>query len=138
MDDSRASQEIDILIAKFFSAFDNRNGALPQLMHLTSCFTEKAVVVRHAGTGTDLYSVEEFAFPRIELLTKGTLLEFHEAEINSTTQIFNGIAIRNSRYTKYGLLNGNEYRGIGTKCFQLVEIYSLWRIASLAWVDDDA
>jgi len=43
-----------------------------------------------------------------------------------------------SRYTKAGLLNGNPYSGVGTKCFQLVLLDCGWRIASLAWVDDDA
>jgi hypothetical protein len=81
--------------------------------------------------------VGEFANPRIELLTHGKLLDFNEWEISSTTQIFNGIAARTSRYSKSGLLNGSDYSGSGTKCFQLVELGVGWRIASLAWVDDN-
>ena len=105
---------------------------------LASCFTEKAVVACRSRLGTELCTVEEFALPRIRLLTGGMLVDFHETETSSTTQIFDGIAIRTSRYEKSGLLDGNDYLGSGTKCFQLVQLGNEWRITSLAWVDDDA
>jgi len=131
-------EEIDALIARFFSAFDNRGGAKPKVVALADCFTEKATIVRHFGTGADLYTVREFASPRIELLTHGALSEFHEWEVSSTTQIFDGIAARTSRYAKVGLLNGSDYSGSGTKCFHLVDLGFGWRISSLVWVDDNA
>lgn len=138
MDDSGAQRKIDALVANFFSAFDNRDGAVPRLADLINCFTDKATIVRRSDSGAELYTVREFALPRIELLTQGALLRFHEKEISSTTQIFDGIATRTSRYGKSGLLNGSDYSGSGTKCFQLVDLGSDWRIASLAWVDDNA
>ena len=138
MQDSRAQEKIDALVANFFSAFDNRDGAPPKLSDLIDCFTDKATVVRRSDGGADLYTVTEFALPRIELLTRGALVHFHEWEISSTTQVFDGIATRTSRYSKSGLLDGNDYSGSGIKCFQLVELGSGWRIASLAWVDDTA
>ena len=137
MDDSGAQREIDALVADFFSAFDNRNGATPRLADLSNCFTDKATIVRRSDSGAELYTVTEFAIPRIKLLTEGTLLHFHEKEISSKTQIFDGIAIRTSRYSKSGSLDGNNYTGSGTKCFQLVHLGTGWRIASLAWVDDN-
>lgn len=138
MDDSCAPGKIDALVAKFFSAFDNRDGAVPRLPDLIDCFTDKATIVRRCDSGAELYTVTEFALPRIKLLTQGALLHFHEREISSTTQIFDGIATRTSRYSKSGLLDGNDYSGSGTKCFQLVDLGTGWRIASLAWVDDNA
>jgi hypothetical protein len=138
MDDSGAQEKIDVLVAKFFSAFDNRDGATPCLAYLLDCFTDKATIVRRCDIGAELYTVREFALPRIKLLTLGTLLHFHERETSSTTQIFDGIATRTSRYSKSGLLDGNDYSGSGIKCFQLVDLGSGWRIASLAWVDDNA
>jgi len=138
MEDPLAREKIDALVADFFSAFDNRDGGTPRLADLLACFTDKATIVRRADGGADLYTVTEFALPRIELLTQGALLHFHEWEISSTTQIFDGIATRTSRYAKSGLLDGNDYSGSGTKCFQLVDLGSGWRIASLAWVDDNA
>ena len=136
--DPAAHREIDTVVAKFFSAFDNRDGVAPRMADLINCFTDKAVIVRRSESGAELYAVEEFAVPRIKLLTEGALLNFHEWEISSTTQIFDGIAIRTSRYSKSGLFEGNDYGGSGTKCFQLVDLGSGWRIASLAWVDDSA
>ena len=137
-DDSRAQASIDVLIARFFSAFDNRNGARPSLSDVTDCFTDKATIVCRTSTSAGLYTVEEFATPRIELLCQGGLLQFHEWEVNSATQIFSGIAARTSRYCKSGLLNGNDYSGSGTKCFHLVNLGFAWRIAALAWVDDNS
>jgi hypothetical protein len=138
MNESDALKEIDVLIANFFSVFDNRDGATPRLADLIKCFTDKATIVRRFDGGADVYTVKEFAIPRIELLIQGALLRFHESEISSKTQIFDGIAIRTSRYRKSGVLEGNDYTGSGTKCFQLVEMGSGWRIASLAWVDDSS
>lgn len=138
MDDAGARAKIDGLIAKFFSAFDNRDGATPHLARLANCFTDKATIVRRSNVGADVYTVEEFALPRIDLLTQGTLLDFHEWETSAKTEIFGGIATRTSRYRKSGLLDGGDYSGSGTKCFQLVDVGTGWRIASLAWEDDNA
>ena len=132
---THTNDEIEALIARFFSAFDNRN-AHPRLRDVTDCFTEKATIVHHNDAGTELCSPAEFALPRIELLTGGRLLQFHEWEVSSATQVFDGIATRISRYSKTGVLNGSEYGGSGTKCFQLAEVSAGWRIASLAWVED--
>ena len=138
MNDSTDQANINVLIARFFSAFDNRNGTSPRLSDVADCFADKATIVCRTNTSARLYTVEEFATPRIELLSQGALLQFHEWEVSAATQIFNGIAARTSRYCKSGLLNGNEYSGSGTKCFHLVELGFEWRIASLAWVDDDS
>jgi len=138
MEHLRAQESIDELVARFFSAFDNRCGTKPWLASLIDCFAEMATVVRRSGADTELMTVSEFAVPRIELLTQGALLAFHEWEISSTTQVFDGIATRISRYGKAGLLNGSAYGGSGTKCFHLVSLGTGWRITSLAWVDDDA
>jgi len=137
MDDSGAQREIDVLVAKFFSAFDNRDGTTPRLADLMNCFTDKATIICRSDSGVEQYTVREFAIPRIKLLTQGALLHFHEREISSKTQIFDGIAIRTSRYRKSGLFEGKDYTGSGTKCFQLVDLGTGWRIASLAWVDDN-
>jgi hypothetical protein len=136
MEGSSIQDKIDVLVARFFSFFDNRNGARPHLADLTDCFTEKATIVRRSNAGAELCTVSEFVTPRIQLLTQGALLHFHEWEVSSTTQIFDGIAARISRYYKSGLLNGREYSGSGTKCFHLVDMGFGWRISSLAWVDD--
>ena len=57
--------------------------------------------------------MQEIAIPRLQPLTGGTLLHFHEIDLSSTTQIFNGIAIRSSLYGKSGLLDAYAYTGVG-------------------------
>ncbi len=136
MNDAPARRKVDALIARFFAVFDNRDDARPQIATLTGCFVENAVIVRHDGKTAEFCTVLEFAAPRIRLLTEGTLVQFHEWEETSSTQVFGGIAARVSRYGKAGILDGKAYSGSGTKCFQLVEAGIGWRISSLAWVDD--
>jgi len=131
-----ARERIDALVARFFRAFDNRNGAVPEVADVTGCFTARALIVRYAEGVADFYTPEEFALPRIELLTKGALLDFHEWETGAATEIFGGMATRTSRYSKSGLFDGKDYAGSGTKCFQLVEQEGVWRICALAWTDD--
>lgn len=132
-----SAEEVDALVARFFSFFDNRGGATPRMPDLIDCFTDKATIVRRSPTGADVYTVSEFGLPRIALLTEGALRDFHEWETSSTTQMYSGIATRTSRYSKSGMLDGKPYGGSGTKCFHLVELASGWRISALAWVDDD-
>ena len=132
-----AGQEIDALIARFFSVFDNRDGATPRLADLEECFTDKATIVRRSAAGADVYTVSEFGLPRIALLTEGELRGFHEWETSATTQMFAGIATRTSRYSKSGTMDGKPYAGSGTKCFHLVDLGAGWRISALAWVDDE-
>ncbi len=136
MNDALARREIDALIAEFFAAFDNRGDARPQIATVTQCFAGRAVVVRHDREAAEFYTVLEFAAPRIKLLTEGALVQFHEWEESSSTEVFGGIAARVSRYSKAGILDGKAYSGSGTKCFHLVETGMGWRISSLAWVDD--
>ena len=138
MTQSYAQEEIDKLIAAFFSAFDNRTGSEPRLTAVLGCFADKAVIARSVGPAIQIYTAMEFATPRIELLTSGTLVDFHETETSSSTNILGSLATRTSRYRKAGLLDGAPCAGVGTKFFQLVALDSGWRILSLAWIDDEA
>ena len=57
------------------------------------------------------HSPSEFAQPRIALLGSGELVEFHEWEETSSTQIVGQLATRTSRYAKAGLNLGLEDAG---------------------------
>jgi hypothetical protein len=138
MEQVGAQAEIDKLVSSFFAAFDNRNGLSPDLATLLGYFADKAVVSRASGSDVQIYTAMEFALPRIELLVGSTLVDFHEVETSSTTNILGPIASRISRYRKAGQLNGNPYAGGGTKLFQLVALEPGWRVLSLAWIDDEA
>ena len=129
-------EQIDDTIARFFRAFDNRNGRVPTLEELTVLFVPGAIVLHDTGTGCECCSVVEFAEPRVRLLAGGDLVEFHEWETESSTQIAGRVATRASAYAKQGVRAGQPFRGSGRKFFQLAKVDGGWRIAAVAWSDD--
>ncbi len=138
MNDPRARDDIDSLIRRFFAVFDNRNGRTPLAEEMIELFAEKSVIAKHSNGQCDLYSAEEFAKPRLALLSGGGLTEFHEWEETSSTQVARDIATRSSRYAKSGLYTGEAYAGTGTKFFHLARFASGWLIVALSWIDDEA
>ncbi len=129
-------ERIDELIGAFFRAFDNRPGATPSAEAMAALFAASAVICQHRGAGYELCSPLEFAQPRAQLLTNGTLSGFHEWEVEATTTIRGPLATRVSRYAKTGSLNGAPYGGAGTKIFHLARLDGHWRILALSWFDD--
>ena len=117
MNDPREQENIDALIQRFFSTFDNRNGQIPRQDLMTELFAERAIIAAHHDGHCDLYSPCEFAQPRIALLGSGELVEFHEWEETSSTQIVGELATRTSRYAKAGLHLGAEYRAAAPSFF---------------------
>lgn len=138
MNDLREKECIEALIERFFAAFDNRNGQIPRQDLVTELFAERAIIVTHHNGHCDLFSPSEFAQPRIALLGSGELVDFHEWEETSSTEIVGELATRTSRYAKAGLHLGADYAGSGTKFFQLAKFASGWRIIALSWIDDTA
>jgi hypothetical protein len=126
---------IDEVISCFFSAFDNRTRAL-ELDQLKGLFIRGAIIVKRSDLSMQSMCVEKFVEPRKELLSNGTLIDFHEWELEQKTFISLGIASRLSRYSKEGLLNGQSYTGRGEKHFQLVLTEQGWKIASILWQDE--
>jgi len=127
---------IDDVIRRFFAAFDNRNGRVPGIDSIESLFAPAAVVASHSATGTTICTVNEFARPRIDLLSSGRLVDFFEWETEAANQVVGSLAVRRSRYAKSGQLDGRPYAGTGTKFFQLACIEGTWRIVALSWIDD--
>lgn len=128
--------QIDIVIANFFAAFDNRAGRVPVQDEVLVLFAEKSVVAKHHESQPELCSPVEFVAPRISLLKGGELVEFHEWEDSATTEVFGSLAVRTCRYSKSGSYNQAPYSGSGTKFFQLAKLASGWKIVALSWVDD--
>jgi hypothetical protein len=127
--------QIDALVTEFFQCFDNRSGRVPSVGSMTQLFVETAVISQHRAGTFELYSPGAFAAPRVELLSNGTLVGFHEWEVDATTRLLGPIATRVSAYAKAGCLNGVQFTGEGTKVFQCVKLGSHWRIVALSWFD---
>jgi hypothetical protein len=128
--------QIDALIEEFFRCFDNRGGRVPAVTAMTRLFMAGAAISVHKATTLELSAPVEFAVPRVRLLTAGTLVGFHEWEVDATTRILGPIATRVSCYAKAGCLNGVDFTGTGTKVFQLVKEAAHWRILALSWFDN--
>ena len=129
--------EIDELIAAFFGAFDNRTKRDMDERRLARLFAGQAVVAMHQAGGTcTLCTPQEFIAPRLALLDSGELVDFHEWEESSTTQVNGSLAVRASRYGKSGIRNGVHVAGSGTKFFQLAKLPDGWKIVALSWIDD--
>jgi hypothetical protein len=130
-------EQIDALVGEFFRCFDNRDGRQPATASMTRLFAETAAISVHKAAALELYSPGEFAAPRVQLLTGGTLVSFHEWEVDATTRVLGPVAMRVSAYAKAGRLNGVDFTGSGTKVFQLVKDAGCWRILALSWFDEE-
>jgi hypothetical protein len=131
-------EQIDALVHEFFQCFDNRDGRTPAAVAKTRLYTATAAISVHKGAALELYSPGDFAAPRVQLLTGGTLIGFHEWEVNATTRVLGPLATRVSAYAKAGRLNGVDFTATGTKVFQLVKGGGCWRILALSWFDSES
>lgn len=135
MNETQDPAGIDALIARFYGAFDNRNGRVPTLAELETLFAPGALVVCDGGAHCEPWTVAEFAAPRVRLLTSGELIDFHEWETSASTRIVGAIATRESTYRKQGTLRGQPYAGGGRKFFHCGRFAQGWRISAVAWSD---
>jgi len=133
---ANAIVSIDEVIGRFFAAFDNRDERVPTNESFDSIFAPNSVVASHSSSSVSICTVQEFARPRIELLLSGRLLNFFEWETEANNVVIGSLAVRRSRYSKSGLLDGRPYAGSGTKFFQLALLERSWRIVALSWADD--
>lgn len=131
-----AEAGIDEVARDFFEAFDNRSGRRPAGNSLGRLFGKGATITRMDAGAAQVMDVAAFIEPRITLLTSGTLLDFHEWEVDSRTYVLGNIAVRCSSYQKSGFQNGAVYEGGGRKVMLLHRAGGRWLISSLLWEDD--
>jgi hypothetical protein len=127
--------EIDLVVAQFYAAFDNRDGCLPNVERLRTLFAPDARITKLTALQVEHWMPEAFIAPRATMLTDGTLTQFWEWEVESSTIRFNNIASRWSAYQKMGTLNGQRYEGSGHKLIHFRRKASDWLISSILWED---
>ncbi|WP_420141974.1 hypothetical protein, partial [Sphingomonas sp.] len=121
---------IDALIGSFYAVFDNRGGRTIPVVTLREMFLAGAIITRASPTGIETMSVETFIAPRARILSDGTLADFHEWEVDSSTRVLRDIASRRSTYAKRGRSDGAPYAGGGATLIQRARAADGWRIAS--------
>ncbi len=134
--DMNAEVEIQKLAANFFGEFDNRGDRRPRAKILYSMFGQGATAIKLAPDAPQIMDAAAFIEPRVNLLSSGSLTEFHEWEVEGRTFFMGNIAARCSIYGKEGLQDGARYTGSGRKTMNLYRIDGRWLISSLLWEDD--
>ena len=129
---------IDEITAKFFDAFTNHNGTVPNLECLHDLFAPQAVIVKNVNGSPIVCDVAGFIEPRRTILTDGTLVDFREEEVSEETRIFGTIAQRFCRYEKSWTAEGSKHEGAGVKSIQFIRTQRGWKICSLTWDDAPA
>jgi hypothetical protein len=133
--DQEAQAQIDDLIARYYRAFDNRANRPIDASGLRQLFLDDARITRIAPGQVESWNVGDFIAPRLTLLTDGTLIDFHEWEVQGETTLLGNIAQRRSLYRKSGQMRGEPYSGEGRKLIQLCCTDRQWRIVSVLWED---
>jgi hypothetical protein len=128
-------QDIDELIAGFFSIFDNRAQRAPNFSLLGSMFIPGAIITKCSSDQKDTMSLVDFVTPREVLFEGGTLTDFHEWEVTAQTFVNGVTATRICTYAKEGFLHGQLFSGSGMKSIQLVLTQEGWKILSILWED---
>jgi RimJ/RimL family protein N-acetyltransferase len=129
-------QRISELLGRFFLAFNNQDGRVPNLAALPYWLLPEAIVSRADDAGLHRMSVQEFVQPRAELLRPGgRLQQFDEAIVEQRIDRYGRIAQVWLRYRKQGLLDGQAFEAEGVKTVHLLNTGRRWQIAALAWED---
>lgn len=124
------------IVSAFFAAFGSGPDTAERLLALRALFLPEAVIVRTCGLVPAVYDVDGFIAPRQELLTGGTLVDFHEWEEQGRTDVFGDVAQHCCSYAKEGIQDGTAFSGRGVKTIQLVRTSDGWRISAAAWDDE--
>jgi hypothetical protein len=124
------------LVRAFFGAFTSGPDSAARLDRLRSLFLPEAVIVATCGREPTVYGVDSFIAPRQALLSGGTLVDFHEWELQGHTEIFGDIAQHFGSYAKAGVQDGMPFTARGMKTLQLVRTSAGWRISAVAWDDE--
>ena len=127
---------IDELVRRFFAAFTNKDGAVPDVEVFAGLFIPSGVILKAISREPEVYSVRNFIEPRARILSDGTLTDFSEEEIDARTDIVGNIAQRVSLYRKSGLTLGKRLEGKGIKVLQFVRTSAGWRLSAVAWDDE--
>lgn len=129
--------EIDILTNRFFDLFTNKKGRVPNVKDIENIFIKEGIIISNTTGEPLVYDLQDFIKPREKMLIDGTLTEFSEHEISHTTEVFKNIAQRFCLYEKSGKRNGKFFKSEGMKTIQFIKVDTEWKMASVAWSDQE-
>jgi RimJ/RimL family protein N-acetyltransferase len=127
---------IDQITTEFFNLFTNARQQKPALDKIHYICMPETIILKKIIGKEEVFTIEQFIEPRIEILSNGTLTEFEEYELSEDTRVVNNIAQRFSKYQKKGYLNGIYFEVTGNKLFSYVKTEKAWKIVSIVWEDN--
>ena len=74
--------EINALTAAFYCGFDNRHARQLHVDAIVRLFAADAEIIKVGCDRVDRWAPLQFVTPRVEILNDGTLVNFHEWEID--------------------------------------------------------
>ena len=129
--------KINLITARFYAVFDNRNNKGPHLDLLSELCIENIVILKNSGQVTESFNLNTFIPPREKILTDGTLTDFTEEEISGQNIVERSLAHRTSYYFKSGILNGKKFESKGTKFLSFAKVNNEWKLVSVLWEDEE-
>jgi len=129
---------IDALVAAMFDLFTNADGRQPRVAAARELFLPNSTIIKNGPAGPEVFSLERFIETRTTILSDGSLTGFREQELQASTEIEGDNAERVCTYSKSGVLNGSPFTTRGVKVMRLNRTPAGWRLAALAWDDEQA
>jgi hypothetical protein len=121
---------------RFFAAVSFQPGARPAYDRLVELFVPGGTLVDNTPESIEVCTVPDFVRPREDMVRRGALTAFHEAEEAYATVVVGRLAHRSSVYRKRAVRDGTVLEARGWISTQLLLSPAGWRISSMAWEDE--
>jgi hypothetical protein len=131
------TRAIDFITEDFYESLSFMDGELPDLETVRSFFYGEGLLINNSTSEPVKYTSESFTKEIEEQIEDGWLLQFMQREIYSKTEIFGRAAQRMSVYEySYSYLEKEDLQK-GVNYIQFIQDGDEWRIASMAWCDEN-
>ncbi|QGN59056.1 DUF4440 domain-containing protein [Nostocoides sp. HKS02] len=129
--------EVTACVERFFAAFRTEPGLDERLDALAASFLPQATIAHFTAAGELVVDdVAAFVEPRRAYLAGDAVAEFREWPLPGDLWVHGNLAVWSGAYAKKGRGPDGPLAGSGAKVIQLVRVDGAWRIASVAWEDD--
>ncbi len=132
-----STRAIDYITEEFYESLSFQDGEMPDLDAVRSIFYEDGLMVDNSFGKPITFTAESFTRNLEAKIADGTILQFMQRELYSTTEVFGKIAQRISVY-EYSLADHEtEKLPRGINYIQFIQVNDNWRITSMVWNDEN-
>ncbi|HVW95040.1 MAG TPA: hypothetical protein VHA56_03645 [Mucilaginibacter sp.] len=128
---------IDYITEDFYESISFQDGELPDLETVRELFHGGGQLINNSFGRPVIYSIDTFTEMIEAQIAGGEMKQFMQRELYSKTDVFGKVAQRVSVY-EYSLADHKmEHLPRGINYIQYVLIDDNWRIAAMAWADEN-